>query len=98
MEKLQQIKKRNGDVVPFNTSKITSAVEKAFNANNVAGSHDIAVSITEKVVTELASYYGNGERGTPTVEQTQDLVEKYIMEAGYFDVAKGYILYRYERA
>ena len=98
MEKLQQIKKRNGDVVPFSKEKITQAVEKAFNANNVSGAHDIAVSITEKVLPDLIAFYGDGTRGTPTVEQTQDLVEKYIMEAGHFDVAKAYILYRYERA
>ena len=98
MEKLQQIKKRNGDVVIFSSEKITSAIEKAFIAKDISNSHNIAVDITDKVTKALIAYYGKGDKGTPTVEQTQDLVEKYIMEAGYFDVAKAYILYRYERA
>jgi ribonucleoside-diphosphate reductase alpha chain len=98
MEQLQQIKKRNGDVVPFSSAKITQAVEKAFIAKDIPGAHDIAVAISSSVVEELAAYYGNGDKGTPTVEQAQDLAEKYIMENGYYDVAKAYILYRYERA
>ncbi|MEN9852507.1 MAG: Ribonucleoside-diphosphate reductase subunit alpha [Candidatus Parcubacteria bacterium] len=98
MEKLQQIKKRNGELVPFSAAKITRAVEKAFIEKGVEGADTIAARISELVVKELDAYYGVGGKGTPSVEQTQDLAEKYIMEQGYYDVAKAYILYRYERA
>jgi ribonucleoside-diphosphate reductase alpha chain len=32
----------------------------------------------------------------PSVEEIQDLVEHALMERGYYDVAKAYIIYRYE--
>jgi ribonucleoside-triphosphate reductase len=35
---------------------------------------------------------------SPNVEEIQDMVESQIMEEGYFNVAKNYITYRYERA
>lgn len=98
MNTLRQIKKRNGSVVPFELSKIVSAVSKAFIAQNISGYQAIAEDVAKKVETELLAYYGAGDKGTPTVEQTQDLVEKFIMETGHFEVAKAYILYRYERA
>ena len=38
------------------------------------------------------------ERSVSTVEDIQDIVERALMEQGYFDVAKSYILYRHTRA
>jgi ribonucleoside-diphosphate reductase alpha chain len=98
MEQLRQIKKRNGDIVVFSEGKIAQAIKKAFIFKGVDNAKEIAAGIANQVVEELASYYGAGDKGTPSVEQAQDLAEKYIMEQGYYDVAKSYILYRYERA
>ena len=98
MEKIRQIKKRNGEVVSFDGSKIVTAIEKAFISQGLKDSHLIAEDIKEKVIAELSLYFGGGEKGNPTVEQTQDLVEKYLMETGNFEVAKAYILYRFKRA
>lgn len=97
MEYLQQIKKRNGEIVAFDAIKIASAVSKSFIAVRGESPDSVVGEIVQKVVAELVSYFGAGDKGYPTVEQTQDLVEKYIMEAGYYDVAKAYILYRFER-
>lgn len=91
---LQQIKKRNGNIVDFAPEKITLAAQKAF----VAVKGDVEKSrldrITEKVVILLEQKFQNQ---IPSVEDTQDIVEKVIMEEGFYDVAKAYVLYRHER-
>jgi ribonucleoside-diphosphate reductase alpha chain len=46
---------------------------------------------------KLQEVYSENETTIPYVEQIQDLVEMSIMEAGYFDIAKHYILYRHEK-
>jgi ribonucleoside-diphosphate reductase alpha chain len=98
MQKLQQIKKRNGDVVSFDENKIALAVEKAFLSQNIPGAKEVSVLIASQVKGELEERFGSGDRGLPSVEQTQDLVEKYLMEGDHFEAAKAYILYRYQRA
>lgn len=97
MIKLDTIRKRNGALVPFNTSKITNVAKKAFF--NVTGSENLAVSeeITLSVLKRLEEIYKDEESGVPYVEQIQDLVEQAIMEAGFYDVAKHFILYRHQK-
>lgn len=97
MSILQVIKKRNGDVVPFEVSKIESAVKKAFIAVTRDDKAPVAKHIAELVQKELELEMLTREGYVPSVEHTQDLVEKHIMAAGFFDVAKAYIIYRYER-
>lgn len=50
----------------------------------------------ELVEKELALEAMGRDEYVPSVEHIQDLVEKYIMAVGYFDVTKEYIIYRYE--
>lgn len=95
---LQNIKKRNGEVVLFEPEKIETAVKKAFISVTRDEKAFVAHHITELVAKELELEALTREGYTPTVEHTQDLVEKHIMGAGFFDVAKAYIIYRYERA
>ena len=91
----QKIKKRNGEIVDFNPEKITIVVKRAF-AGTLGDSHDIdAGEITRTVVDAIDAKFGN-TAFIPTVEETQDLVENAIAEKGYFNVAKAYIIYRYE--
>ncbi len=94
---LQIIKKRNGEIVPFEVSKIESAVKKAFVSVTRDEKAAVAKHIAELVGKELELEAITREGYVPTVEHTQDLVEKHIMGAGFFDVAKAYIIYRYER-
>jgi ribonucleoside-diphosphate reductase alpha chain len=98
MEILQTIKKRNGEVVPFELSKIEKAIKKAFVSVTRDEKAGIARHISELVAKELELEALVNEGYVPSVEHTQDLVEKHIMGAGFFDVAKAYIIYRYERA
>lgn len=94
---LQIIKKRNGEIVPFEMGKIESAIKKAFVSVTRDEKAEIARHISELVSKELELEAITREGYVPTVEHTQDLVEKHIMGAGFFDVAKSYIIYRYER-
>ena len=94
---LQIIKKRNGEMVPFDGDKIERAVKKAFISVTREDKAPVAKHIAELVAKELELEAITREGYVPTVEHTQDLVEKHIMGAGFFDVAKAYIIYRYER-
>ncbi len=90
---IEKIRKRDGRIVDFDRTKIEKAVEKAFAATGMAGENGRAVSIADKVVAELEGKFA--ER-MPGVEDVQDIVERQIAEAGFFEVAKVYILYRKE--
>jgi ribonucleoside-triphosphate reductase len=91
LSKVGQIRKRDGRIVPFEADKITQAVEKAIQAT---GGDDIekAAKVSQQVVSIL-EITCRGLR-VPDVEEIQDLVEKVLIENGYSDVAKAYILYR----
>lgn len=91
---ITQIKKRNGDVVPFQKDKITEVIFKA--AQSVGGS-DRAKSeeLASKVVALLESKFKVNE--VPLVEQVQDAVEKVLMDNGHAKTAKTFILYREKR-
>jgi len=91
--RIEKIIKRDGAVVPFDKSKIATAVYKA--AQSVGG-HDMdtANKIADMVVTYLVEH----KLYVPTVEQVQDIVEKCLIESGHAKTAKSYILYRNEHA
>lgn len=93
---LQNIKKRNGEYVPFDPEKIERAIKKAFISVTRDEKAAVAKHVTELVTKELELEAITREGYVPTVEHTQDLVEKHIMSAGFFDVAKHYIIYRFE--
>ncbi len=97
MSTSMKIKKRNGTLVDFDSSKISRAVQKAFldilNNPHTPDADDVAALATQR----LEERYG-GTAQTPSVEEIQDLVEHSLMERGFFDVAKAYIIYRYEHA
>jgi ribonucleoside-diphosphate reductase alpha chain len=92
----QIIKKRNGDIVPFDISKIEKVIKKAFLAARLDENEPIAKSIAGLVSSELEFRALANEGISLTVEQIQDIVERHLMSAGFFDVAKKYIIYRYE--
>ncbi len=88
---IHKIKKRSGDVVDFDISKIESAVEKAFLATGVK---DDSTKICDKVYKELKEKY---KKDVPTVEEIQDTVEDVLIKEDYVETAKSYILYRQKR-
>ncbi len=97
MNNLSVIRKRNGKIVPFDQTKIVHAVSKAFVKVTGSLNLEVAEAIREATMVKLYEVYKDNEATIPYVEQIQDLVEMSIMEAGYFDVAKHYILYRHEK-
>ena len=87
-----QITKRDGRVESYDGSKIRVAMQRAFA--------DIDQQAADAQLDELLSSVEEamGRTGARSVEEIQDLVERALMEQGYYDVAKAYILYRHERA
>ncbi|MDY2960496.1 MAG: anaerobic ribonucleoside triphosphate reductase [Hornefia sp.] len=93
MDKIQRIIKRDGRVVEFSVDKIADAI---FNAAKVLGGRDreMAEYLAKQVELYLLEVC---HTSIPTVEQTQDAVEKILIENGHARTAKEYILYRAER-
>ncbi len=90
----QEIKKRDGRVVPFDAEKITQAIFKAARA--VGGEdYSLAEELTDEVIAFLSGQKLPGL--LPTVEEIQDAVEKVLIERGHARTAKAYILYRDKR-
>ncbi|MBB3808304.1 ribonucleoside-diphosphate reductase subunit alpha [Pseudochelatococcus contaminans] len=94
--------RRNGSLSPFDSSKISVAVTKAFLAvegTQAAASrrvHEIVQELTEQVVGALTRRV-DGERALH-IEDVQDQVELALMRGGHHKVARAYVLYREERA
>jgi len=94
--------RRNGSVVPFEPTKISIAMTKAFIA--VKGSQaaasarvrELVETLTQQVVNALMRRQPNG--GTFHIEDIQDQVELALMRSGEHDVARAYVLYREKRA
>ena len=86
------IRKRTGEVVPFQEEKILNAMKKAFSGQ--------AQEIDDRALDEMLSVVLKrlAENGGLTVERVQDEVERVLMECGHYEVAKAYILYREKRA
>lgn len=89
---IMKIRKRNGELVEFIPGKIKSALEKAF----VGQEKKIDEEKLHKLLTTLLSRLPNDEG--LTVELVQDEAERVLMEYGWYDVAKAYILYREKRS
>ncbi|MFU8781073.1 MAG: ribonucleoside-diphosphate reductase subunit alpha [Kiritimatiellia bacterium] len=87
-----RLQRRNGQLVPWRTSKIEIAVRKAFlaQARDSAPAVAIARAVARRVAASVAAAI--------PIEDVQDLVQEELLRAGHLDVAQGYILYRVKRA
>jgi ribonucleoside-diphosphate reductase beta chain len=94
---LTGIIKRDGSTVPFDVKKIATAIGKAMNATG-AGGGDEPMEIANMVVRRLEGAYEADPSFEVSVERVQDFVEVALMESGFPQVAKAYILYREHRA
>ena len=87
--------KRDGKIVEFDIKKISDAISLAFEAqerNYLPGIIDfLALKVTADFEPKIRD-------GHITVEDIQDSVESVLIQAGYDDVAKAYILYRRQHA
>ncbi len=86
----EQIKKRNGRVAEFDSSKITSAIKKAGEATGEFDERE-AKKMTMKVIT-LVRDMRLGP--IPEVEEVQDIVERVLLDSPFYKTAKAYIIYR----
>ena len=86
-----KILKRNGNVEPFDIQKIEKAIEKAFIAEHKVYSNDVIQMLALRTV---AIFNGKAKNETIGVEDVQDAVEIALVQAGFVDVAKSYIIYR----
>jgi anaerobic ribonucleoside-triphosphate reductase len=87
---VEHIRKRSGQVVPFDQKKITNAIWAAVQA--VGGKdRERAQCLSDEVARALRRKY---DGGVPSVEHVQDIVEKTLIENGHAKTAKAYILYR----
>ena len=84
--------KRNGNKVDFDKNKIVEAILKA--NKDVQGRQKASVKLARGIAKNIENY----DKSKLTVEEIQDLVEKELMSAEKFDLAKAYILYREKRA
>ncbi|HVB19853.1 MAG TPA: ATP cone domain-containing protein [Candidatus Paceibacterota bacterium] len=96
-EMIPQVEKRDGRLVPFDFDKIVSAVFKAMKEAG-EGEQDDAVLVAHQVASELGRFAKKYKSFLPTVEGTQDSVEKCLILNDYVKTAKAYILYRDKRA
>jgi ribonucleoside-diphosphate reductase alpha chain len=94
--------KRNGTVVPYDSSKIAVAITKAFLAvegGTAAASsriHETVARLTEQVTATFQRRMPSG--GTVDIEDIQDQVELALMRAGEHKIARDYVIYREEQA
>ena len=91
---LASIKKRSGEVVPFDAKKIFDAIKGAVAVTREISDADIA-KITQDVLTRLDAKYAGQ---TPDVESIQDIVIQTLMDAHAYKTAESYIIYRQKRA
>ncbi len=91
---MYKVMKRDGAIAEFDIGKIVSAIAKAFDAQNKQYN---ASDIDFLALKVTADYQENIENGLVAVETIQDSVERVLVQAGYADVAKAYILYRKQR-
>ena len=85
------VKKRDGAIQQFDVKKIEAAIEKAFAAEHKFSNPDIIEMLALRVTAEFSKKIRND---IIDIEDIQDAVEVVLIQAGYVDVAKCYILYR----
>ena len=91
---MYQVVKRDGKVAEFNITKIGEAIKKAFESQEKQY-HPSTIDFLALKVT--ADFEPKIENGLIAVEAIQDSVEQVLIQAGYADIAKAYILYRRQR-
>lgn len=91
---ISKIRKRDGSVVDFDKEKIINAIFKA--AQSVGGSdRKEAERVADKAIEFINAKFKDDY--VPSVEETQDIVEKALIDIGHATTAKSYILYRHRK-
>lgn len=100
LTKLLKVMKRDGQIVTFDSNKISIAITKAFldeegpTNSNSARAHDLITKLTAEVSKSLTRYLSISSH--VNIEDIQDQVELALMRNGLHKVARSYVLYREE--
>ena len=86
-----KIVKRDGRIVEYDREKIKTAILKA---NNDVSEEDMA---SDKEIDKIIKYIEGLKKKRLLVEDIQDIIEKKLVETNKYELAKAYMLYRYER-
>lgn len=87
---IKQVKKREGQIVSFDNSKIQQAIYKALLDVNTPEALQLSGAITDLVLSKITS-------DSIDIEKIQDIVELTLLEEKHVEAARGYILYRDEK-
>jgi len=90
----RSILKRSGLAVPFDADKILSAIIRAGKASGEFDPDEAQLLAIQAVKVLSHRFHG----ATPHIEQVQDVVEQVLISANHFATARGYIVYREQRA
>src|SRR3989344_3942962 len=101
--KIKTIRRRTGEVVPFDLERVAQAVLKAFEVTGEGGEKEskrVANNIFKNLLKQRDELLKQNKSAKflPSVELVQDFVEKELMQDGFTDTAKKYILYRNKRS
>ena len=88
---MYKVRKRDGKIISFDLNKISEAIKRAFEAEEVNYTDDIIDFLALKVTAEFNPKIVDN---IVNVEDIQDAVESVLSKSGYTEVAKAYILYR----
>ena len=89
-----KVVKRDGELVDFDIQKISNALTKAFESSGRNFHPSVIDMLALKVTSDFEPKIKDDRIG---VEDIQDSAEAVLIQAGYNDVAKNYILYRKQR-
>ncbi|MDE7228713.1 MAG: anaerobic ribonucleoside-triphosphate reductase [Treponemataceae bacterium] len=90
-----KIIKRNGEEATFDREKIITAILKANSNDEVPRSSRLDILKIREIAEHIEDECEKSNHEM-SVEMIQDMVEKELMKAGAFDLAKIYITYRYQ--
>ena len=91
---MYKVIKRDNSVVEFDIKKIANAIQQAFEGINKEYHPSVVDFLALKVTADFEPKIADGQIA---VEDIQDSVEDVLIQAGYADVAKAYIVYRRQR-
>lgn len=91
---ISTIRRRNGELVSFDRTRIEEAILAAATAVNESDKTFIPV-VTDFILKDLDHVYSEiFTNRIPSIEDVQDIVERNLMKFNKFEVAKQYIIYR----
>ncbi len=92
MIRKMKVIKRDGRAVDFDREKIRIAIDKA--------NQDVQEEerVSKRQIENIIKYIEGLNKKRILVEDIQDIIEKKLMDIKKFDLAKAYIIYRYNRA